>query len=122
MIMPSLAAPGLFSDACVCVRVRARARACVCVCVELHPSQLEVEVKIASLTPLTFASHPLDESTHLLMPLWSVEQWAGEPRGAEGQALAWVTSDELGEADYAMPPADYPLVPIVRRAMITMDT
>ena len=34
---------------------------------------------------------------------------------AEGQPLAWVTSEELGSAAYPMPPADYPLVDPVRQ-------
>ena len=38
--------------------------------------------------PITFASHPLGETKHLLMPLWRVLDFDGEPVGAEGQKLA----------------------------------
>lgn len=39
---------------------------------------------------------------------------AGEPRGQEGQAIAWVRASEL--AAYAFPPADEQLVQRLRRA------
>ena len=62
-----------------------------------------------------FTSHPLDDARNLLMPVYGVLAWAGEPVGAEGQPLAWVTSEELGSDAYPMPPADYPLVDPVRQ-------
>src|SRR5690606_29248014 len=37
-----------------------------------------------------------------------VTAWKGVPKGHEGQALAWVPLHKL--ADYAMPPADIPVV------------
>lgn len=37
-----------------------------------------------------------------------VPSWKGNPRGHEGQALAWVAPDKLPR--YAMPPADRPVV------------
>jgi 8-oxo-dGTP diphosphatase len=37
-----------------------------------------------------------------------VTAWEGQPRGHEGQALAWVTPDKLPR--YDMPPADRPVV------------
>ena len=37
-----------------------------------------------------------------------VSAWKGVPKGREGQALAWVPLHKL--ADYAMPPADIPVV------------
>ena len=41
-----------------------------------------------------------------------VTQWQGTPRPREGQRLAWVAPDQL--RDYPMPPADLPLIPILR--------
>ena len=61
--------------------------------------------------PFAFASHPL-EGRHLLMPLYLCRRWNGTPEGREGQALAWVRPARLG--DYAMPPADKPLVALLR--------
>jgi 8-oxo-dGTP diphosphatase len=39
-------------------------------------------------------------------------KWEGIVRGREGQALKWVPVNRL--RDYPMPPADLPLIPILR--------
>ena len=77
--------------------------------------ELAVKVEETDLEPIAFTSHPLDDARNLLMPVYGVLAWAGEPVGAEGQPLAWVTADELGSDAYPMPPADYPLVDPVRQ-------
>ena len=46
------------------------------------------------------------------MPLFVCRRWGGEITALEGQALAWVHATKLG--DYPMPPADLPLIPILR--------
>lgn len=74
---------------------------------ELH-EELGIEVKEACLAPLTFASHAYPDF-HLLMPLWICRRWSGIPTAREGQTLAWVKPTKL--RDYAMPPADAPLIP-----------
>lgn len=63
------------------------------------------------LAPLTFASHGYADF-HLLMPLFACRKWEGVPAGREGQKLAWVRARDL--ARFPMPPADAPLVPILR--------
>jgi 8-oxo-dGTP diphosphatase len=73
--------------------------------------ELGIDTWSSCLAPLTFASHAY-ESFHLLMPLFACRKWQGIPHGAEGQALAWVRPDRL--RDYPMPPADLPLIPILR--------
>ncbi|TCT05885.1 8-oxo-dGTP diphosphatase [Tepidamorphus gemmatus] len=73
--------------------------------------ELGIEVKDACLAPLTFASHDY-ENFHLLMPLFVCRRWSGDVRPLEGQQIAWVRPVRLG--DYPMPPADIPLVPILR--------
>ena len=73
--------------------------------------ELGVETKTACLAPLTFASHSYDDF-HLLMPLFACRKWEGIPAAREGQTLAWVRPDRL--RDYPMPPADIPLIPILR--------
>ncbi len=77
--------------------------------------ELAISVEETDLEPIAFTSHPLDDARNLLMPVYGVLAWAGEPVGAEGQPLAWVTADELGSDAYPMPPADYPLVDPVRQ-------
>ena len=77
--------------------------------------ELAISVEETDLEPIAFTSHPLDDARNLLMPVYGVLAWTGEPVGAEGQPLAWVTADELGSDAYPMPPADYPLVDPVRQ-------
>lgn len=77
---------------------------------ELH-EELGIETWDSCLAPLTFASHTY-ESFHLLMPLFACRKWNGVPRGCEGQVLKWVRGSEL--RNYPMPPADVPLIPILR--------
>lgn len=69
--------------------------------------ELGIKVDVSAFEALTFASHTYDDF-HLLMPLFICREWQGEPHGREGQALVWVSLDELNS--YEMPPADVPLV------------
>ncbi len=73
--------------------------------------ELGIEVTEACLAPFAFASHAYDDF-HLLMPLFLCRRWAGQPMGREGQVLAWVRPAKL--AEYPMPPADKPLIPLLR--------
>ncbi|MEM8978731.1 MAG: (deoxy)nucleoside triphosphate pyrophosphohydrolase [Pseudomonadota bacterium] len=77
---------------------------------ELH-EELDIETWESCLAPLTFASHTYD-TFHLLMPLFVCRKWNGVVRGKEGQTLAWAKSHEL--KNYEMPPADVPLIPLLR--------
>jgi 8-oxo-dGTP diphosphatase len=73
--------------------------------------ELGIDVTAACLGPFSFASHGY-EQFHLLMPLFLCRRWQGTVQGREGQALAWVKPARLG--DYPMPPADEPLVAMLR--------
>jgi len=73
--------------------------------------ELGIDVSAACLAPFAFASHAY-EKFHLLMPLYLCRRWQGTPTPREGQALAWVRPQKL--ADYPMPPADRPLVAMLR--------
>jgi len=77
---------------------------------ELH-EELGVDTRQSCLAPIGFASHAY-EDFHLLMPLYVCRVWRGIPQPREGQELAWVRPARLG--DYAMPPADAPLVAQLR--------
>lgn len=70
--------------------------------------ELGIEVLAPCLAPLTFASHAYADF-HLLMPLYVCRKWQGFVQAREGQALKWVQTKTL--RDYAMPPADAPLIP-----------
>ena len=73
--------------------------------------ELGIDVASSCLAPFTFASYRYDRFD-LLMPLFLCRRWSGRAQGREGQALAWVRPEKL--ADYPMPPADKPLIPLLR--------
>jgi 8-oxo-dGTP diphosphatase len=73
--------------------------------------ELGIRVKEDCLAPFAFASHSY-EAFHLLMPLYLCRRWDGIVHSREGQKLAWVRPKEMG--NYAMPPADIPLIAQLR--------
>ena len=73
--------------------------------------ELAIDTKESCLAPFTFASHAYDDF-HLLMPLYLCRRWWGRVVPQEGQAVKWVRPVRLG--DYSMPPADKPLVAMLR--------
>jgi 8-oxo-dGTP diphosphatase len=73
--------------------------------------ELGIDVTASCLAPFAFASHSYPDF-HLLMPLYVCRKWSGIPAAREGQRFAWVRPARLG--DYPMPPADKPLVAMLR--------
>jgi len=73
--------------------------------------ELAIDTAESCLAPLTFASHSYPDF-HLLMPLYVCRRWKGTVTPLEGQELKWVRPNAL--RDYPMPPADVPLVAILR--------
>lgn len=73
--------------------------------------ELGIQVTHACLAPFVFASHAYEEF-HLLMPLYLCRRWSGVVTQKEHAGLAWVRPNQMG--DYAMPPADAPLVAWLR--------
>ena len=73
--------------------------------------ELGIDVSENCLAPFTFASHSYDVF-HLLMPLYVCRVWEGTVTPKEGQVLKWVRPLQLKE--YPMPPADVPLVAMLR--------
>jgi 8-oxo-dGTP diphosphatase len=73
--------------------------------------ELGIDVAASCLAPFTFASHRY-ETFHLLMPLYVCRKWQGEVRALEHESIAWVRPLKL--RDYPMPPADKPLVAMLR--------
>lgn len=73
--------------------------------------ELGIAVQEPCLAPFTFASHSYDDF-HLLMPLYLCRRWEGTPVAREHQALKWVKPRELHQ--FPMPPADLPLIPMLR--------
>ena len=73
--------------------------------------ELGIDVSESCLAPFTFASHRYTDF-HLLMPLYVCRVWKGTVTAREGQELTWVEPARL--AGYPMPPADKPLVAMLR--------
>ncbi len=73
--------------------------------------ELAIDVAESCLAPLTFASHAYADF-HLLMTLFVCRVWAGSPRPLEGQEITWARPNRM--AELAMPPADAPLVALIR--------
>ena len=70
--------------------------------------ELGIDTRTSCLAPIAFASHAYPDF-HLLMPLYALRQWQGQPQALWHDALAWAPRARL--RDYAMPPADIPLLP-----------
>lgn len=73
--------------------------------------ELAINTELSCLAPFTFASHTYD-GFHLLMPLYVCRTYQGIPQAREHQALRWVAPMRL--KDFPMPPADKPLVAMLR--------
>ena len=73
--------------------------------------ELGIVVKPPCLAPFAFASHAYTEF-HLLMPLYVCRRWEGTPQPLEHAALKWLRPRDM--AGYPMPPADLPLIPMLR--------
>ncbi len=73
--------------------------------------ELNINTEETCLAPFTFASHSY-EDFHLLMPLYICRRWSGTAIPAENQQMKWVRPMNL--ADYDMPPADQPLIGMLR--------
>lgn len=76
--------------------------------------ELGIDTSVSCLAPLTFASHRYDDF-HLMMPLFACRVWEGIAVAKEGQNLVWAYPREFDK--YPMPPADIPLVPILRELL-----
>jgi len=72
--------------------------------------ELGIDTRTSCLAPIAFASHAYPDF-HLLMPLYALRLWRGPPQPLRHDALAWAGKARL--RDYAMPPADIPLLPLL---------
>lgn len=77
---------------------------------ELH-EELGIDTWESCLAPLTFASHTYPEF-HLLMPLYVCRRWTGTVQPKIHAGLKWVRIQDF--ESYPMPPADSPLLPMLR--------
>ncbi|MBP6515208.1 MAG: NUDIX domain-containing protein [Steroidobacteraceae bacterium] len=71
----------------------------------------ELGVELVSARPLIKVRHDYPDRS-VLLDVWLVDAFTGEPRGLDGQALVWVPVDELPSHDLL--PADRPIVTALR--------
>ncbi len=92
--------------------------------------QEEIGISVVSARPLIRIRHHYHEghsrSTDLgkivLLDVWRVDTFAGEPFGREGQPVEWVAAKDLAQRNY--PAANWPIVTAVRlpsRYLITPE-
>lgn len=81
----------------------------------------ELGIRPTVARPLIQVRHDYPDK-QVLLDVWEVSAFSGEPHGAEGQPLAWVSSAEL--AGYRFPAANRPIVAAAQlpdRYLITPD-
>jgi mutator protein MutT len=76
---------------------------------ELH-EELGI-VMVGAPRPLIRVHHAYP-SREVLLDVWVVNRYNGEPKGLDGQALRWCAQGELDDADLL--PADEPIVAVLR--------
>jgi len=71
----------------------------------------ELGITLATPRPLIRVRHTYP-TREVLLDVWVVKRYSGEPRGLDGQALRWCAQDELAAANLL--PADKPIVAALR--------
>ncbi len=71
----------------------------------------ELGISVKGLRPISFATHE-----DMVLLLFRVETWDGEPRGNEGQSIEWVDVDALEQ--YVMPRVDAALLAPLRTSLL----
>ena len=67
----------------------------------------ELGVEVVDAEPLVAVSHTYPVR-HVLLDVWLVTCWRGDPSGTEGQALDWIAPGAMRPAGF--PPADVPVI------------
>ena len=75
---------------------------------ELHE---ELGIQVAESTPLIQVRHRYDDR-HVLLDVFEINDYRGQPHGREGQPLAWVSPENL--KSYPFPAADRPILSAIR--------
>jgi 8-oxo-dGTP diphosphatase len=71
----------------------------------------ELNIVVTQARPLIKIQHDYPDK-QVLLDVWEVSSFTGEPHGVEGQPLAWVSNREL--ASYEFPAANQPIVAAAR--------
>ena len=71
----------------------------------------ELGIRVLAACPLIWVEHRYP-GRDIVLDVWSVESFSGEPRGCEGQSVEWRDVRSLDSADF--PPADAPVLAALR--------
>lgn len=71
----------------------------------------EINIEITSAIPYMQVYHRYPER-NILLDTWSVDDYLGEVRALEQQALTWIDIDEIEQ--YRFPPADIPILDAIK--------
>ena len=77
----------------------------------------ELGVEIGEILPLMTVSHDYGEK-QVLLDVHRVHSWMGEPHGAEGQPIAWVSASSLD--DYKVPEANTEIMVRVKSVLASV--
>lgn len=73
----------------------------------------EIGIRITAGHPFMTVYHRYPER-NILLDTWTIDEYRGEARSREGQPLAWVGIEQLGE--YRFPAADLPILEAIKRS------
>jgi len=71
----------------------------------------ELDLSIDQLSPLIQIKHQYSD-LNVLLDVWTVTRFSGNPKGCEGQEIKWVKVDQL--TDYSFPEANIPIITAAR--------
>ncbi|MFT5577842.1 MAG: 8-oxo-dGTP diphosphatase [Paraglaciecola psychrophila] len=74
----------------------------------------ELAISVSSCQPLIKIAHDYVDKS-VLLDVWWVRGFSGEPRGAEGQPIEWVGAEQLG--DYRFPEANIAIVEAIQQQL-----
>lgn len=81
----------------------------------LHRELLEeLAIQVKSAAPFLEVQHDYSDKA-VLLDVWWVKAFSGQPQGNEGQRLQWVTVAEL--TNYAFPAANQPIIDALQAAL-----
>ena len=69
--------------------------------------QEELNINATMARQMIQIKHDYDEES-VLLDVWLVSEWYGEPEGMEGQEIMWIQKDNLSKADF--PDANWPII------------
>ena len=71
----------------------------------------ELGIAVRAAEPLLQTGYAYPDDRRVLLDVWRVTDFEGEPHGREGQPLVWASPGEMGQ--YTFPAADAPIIAVL---------